>query len=175
MNTAQKIEALKNQVTSLPYTARAVFTNVAALQNVWLDRKAVLILELSHHPKPNPLDIPNSTNHSYSLILTPMFAEIATLRLTLDLAEASQEYIAAAAVIQPMLDLLAALEAVQVAEIAEKSARLGALREAEVAALAAATAKAAADPAVVAARKALDALDAPSKRKPAHEGIGEVS
>ena len=175
MTTQEKILELQNKVISLPYTARAIFTNVAALQNVWLDRKAAMFLELSHHPKPNPLDIPNSTNHTYSLILTPMFAEIATLRLTLDLAESSQEHQQACKVIEPLLEEIVRLEVQLAAEVAEKSDRSRILREAEEAALAAATAKAAADPAVVAARKALDALDAPSKRKPAHEGIGEVS
>ena len=175
MNTPEKIEALKNQVTGLPYTARALFTNVAALQNVWLDKKAAVLLEFSHHPKPNPLDIPNSTNHSYSLIISPLFTEIATLRLTLEVAQASQEYQQACKVIEPLLEEIVRLEVQLAAEVAEKSERSRILREAEEAALAAATAKAAADPAVVAARKALDALDAPSKRKPAHEGIGEVS
>ena len=165
MTTQEKILELQNKVISLPYTARAIFTNVTALQNVWLDKKAAVLLELSHHPKPNPLDIPNSTNHSYSLIISPLFTEIATLRLTLEVAQASQEYIAAAAVIQPMLDLLAALEAQLAAENDHRASKHRDLRDAEEAALEAAKLAALNSPEVIAARRALESLDQPQPTK----------
>ena len=178
MNTLEQIADVQRQVSSLPHSVRAVYTNGTALKNIWLEKKEELLLELSQHPAPSPLDVPNGTSHPYGFVRSPVFTEVAMLRLVLDLAEQSVEFQDACAVIEPMLEKIAELEADHAAAVAEKGRKMNALRDAEETALEAARAAALESPAVLAARRALEALDAPlptKKAKAETEDAGPVS
>lgn len=174
----EQIAVIKSEISSLPHTVRSVYTNGTALRNIWLEKRAELLGELSRHPSPDPMDIPNGTSHPYGFVRSPVFTEVAMLRLVLDISEASPEFQEACNLIEPQLAKITVLEAEHAAAVDLKGRKLAALRDAETAALEAARAAALESPAVVKARRDLEALDQPApaktKRQPA-DSIGEAS
>jgi hypothetical protein len=169
MTTIQKLEAdiesIKNQVGHVSHNHRAAYVNREALKAVLVEAENQILFELVNHPTPEPLHIPNSTNHPFCLLQSPAFQGYTTNRIVLDLFEATPAWKEAHGILQPLVDQLAEAEQKLADEVATRGAMQNALREAEEQALEQAKAAALESPAVVAARNALAALEKPSKTK----------
>jgi hypothetical protein len=152
----QQLEAAKNAVGSVLHNTRCAYTNGMALRQLYTEKEKHFLFNLSEHSAPEVLRIPNCLSHINNIATTSLGSNFGTLKILLDLSEASAEFQEAYSILQPMVDRVAELEAEIQAETETASRALHALHEAEDAARQAAESKAMRDPAVIAARKALE-------------------
>jgi hypothetical protein len=153
----QQLEAVKHEIGHVLHHHRCAYVNGMALRNLYSEKEKTFLFSLSQHPAAEVLRIPNCLSHMNSLAASSLGSDFGTLKILLDLSEASAEFQEAYAIIQPRVDRVAELEA----EILEENAAAGraanALAEAIEAARVAAEASAMKAPGVLAAQKALAA------------------
>ena len=153
----QQLEAVKHEIGNVLHNTRCAYTNGMALRQLYTEKEKHFLFNLSQHPAAEVLRIPNCVSHMNNLATTSLGSGLGTLKILLDLSEASAEFQEAYSILQPMVDRVAELEA----EIQDERNTAGraahALAEAIEVARIAAEDKVAKDPAVIAARKALEA------------------
>ena len=153
----QQLEAVKHEIGNVLHNTRCAYTNGMALRQLYTEKEKHFLFNLSQHPAAEVLRIPNCVSHMNNLATTSLGSGLGTLKILLDLSEASAEFQEAYSILQPMVDRVAELEA----EIQDERNTAGraahALAEAIEVARLAAESKAMRDPAVVAAQKAHEA------------------
>ncbi len=165
--TEKALEAAKDAVGNVLGHHIAVWTNTQALRQVRAEREPALIFSLCNHPAPEPLNISNSLSHPFNHVKGDQVSDFLAIRSTLEILEASPEFIEAAAILDPLVENVRRLEAKLQDEIAERGAKLNALREVEAAARAKAEAALENDPTVKAARDAVAAVTPKPPAEPA--------
>jgi hypothetical protein len=152
-----QLEAVKNEIGHVLHHHRCAYVNGMALRNLYTEKERHFLFNLSQHPAAEVLRIPNCHGHMHNLAASSVGQDFGTLKILLDLSEASAEFREAHAILQPLVDRVAQLEGEIEAERETAGRAAHVLAEAEDAARQAAQEKAMKDPAVVAARKALEA------------------
>jgi hypothetical protein len=152
-----QLEAVKHEIGHILHNVQCAYVNGMALRNLYSEKEGHFLFNLSQHPAPEVLRIPNCIGHMNQLAASSVGQDFGTLKILLDLSSASAEFQEAHSIIQPLVDRVAELEAEIEDERNTAGRAANALAEAEAAARQAAEDKLAKDPAVIAARKAFDA------------------
>jgi len=153
----QELENIKNATGNIPHNVRCAYVNGMNLRSLYAEMEKDILFNLGEHPAPEVLRLGNCAGHMFGHVRAKDGNSFATLKIMLDLSEASDAFKESYAVLQPMLDRIAELEAEILAERETAALALHALNEAEAAAREKAEALLAKDPTVAAARKALEA------------------
>jgi len=177
MTTIEKLAAAQELLADVPHPQLSVYCNVQAIRNLLKEKQDALMGEIIQHPRPNVLNVADSTSYPNSLLTLGVTEAFVRTRIALDLFESTAEWLEAEAIIQPQLDSIAELEAELAAENEVRAGKQAALNLAKEQALAKAQAAALEDPAVRAAQAALEALEAPATapRKGKLGTVAEVS
>lgn len=155
--TEQKLELAKDKIGNVLHHHRCAYVNGISLRDLYADKERVFLASLSQHSAPQVLRIPNCHSHVHHLTVSAMGGDFGTLKILLDLSEASAEFKEAYQILQPLVDRVAELEAEIEDERLVAAEASNKLRDAVEAARLAAEEKLAKDPAVLAAQKAFEA------------------
>lgn len=114
--TIEQIEAARQLVGNVPHHLRAAFTGAEILREILAEREAKVLAGFSQCANPQPLTPGDATSHIYTHAVSASTAEVATLRFSLGLIEASADYAEAVPVITPLVNEVHRLEAEYLAQ-----------------------------------------------------------
>jgi len=157
-----KSDAVRQRMENANPSHVALFHRTAKLREMVESLRAQIMFSMMATPGGGAdiWHLDNQGNHVFVTMTSPDVARYGTMRAVLEMIEASDEYKAAVAEIEPILSDLAAAETEELQLRREFDAAQATLKAAEEAALAKAKEKAAADPAVTKAKSALEAAAA---------------
>lgn len=114
--TEKALEVARIKVEETPFNLRASYTNVAALKAILAEKERSALANFGQHPRPNPLDIGNSSGHPFNAA-SCLMPDYNIIKTAMALLESTDEYREALALIQPRVDDVRRLEAQLDAEV----------------------------------------------------------